>query len=444
MIEAYELESLLKKYRIDASKVLSKNDTILDHGEYQDIDRTLDYLINELGISSRNIEKCPSIMYYAVDNIRENYEFLIKVNMNINNVMSTLHILNTNPEVLKETYYYVRSNYGVEYINRAASILKIRVSKIKEAEKIFSDKEIIIAAAYSKNSNEQLYKIAEICRRHNIKITSSMFIKSAKELEKVVKVCRENNIPIKGCIFHRTAKDIKKIIKICMDNNIEITGNLFNRNAKETQKIVDICNNYGVPITSSIFLKTAKEVERIITVCRDNNIPVIGAIFKRASTEIDEIAKLCKRYNIPIINSMFFKPAEEVEKIIIICKKNNISIVGSMFLKNAHELEESIDYVKSTYGNAYLKPLIVNKNVEYLKVVLPYLESLNVLPVVIKSASILTLTLDEIIDRKEYIESIGEKLVLPNGRFNSIFGMTRANYRKLISKKEECLRLCRK
>ena len=84
------------------------------------------------------------------------------------------------------------------------------------------------------------------------------------------------------------------------------------------------------------------------------------------------------------------------------------------------------------------------KKVEYLKAVLPYLDSLNVLPVVIKSASILSLTLDEIIDRKEYIDSHNGELVLPNGRFNSIFGLSRANYRKLIGKKEECLRLCRK
>lgn len=79
-----------------------------------------------------------------------------------------------------------------------------------------------------------------------------------------------------------------------------------------------------------------------------------------------------------------------------------------------------------------------------MKVVLPYLDSLNVLSVVIKSASILSLTLEEIIERKEYIESIGEELVLSNDRFNSIFGMIRANYRKLVDKKEECLRLCKK
>ena len=63
MIEAYTLESLLKKYGIDATKVINKNNNILEYGEYQDIDKTLNYLVKELHINARNIEKCPSIMY---------------------------------------------------------------------------------------------------------------------------------------------------------------------------------------------------------------------------------------------------------------------------------------------------------------------------------------------------------------------------------------------
>ena len=314
MIDVYRLDDLLKKYRIDVSKVLSKNDTILDRGEYQDIDRMLDYLINELGISPRNIEKCPSIMYYAVDNIRENYEFLIRTDINISSIETALHILSVDPKALKETYYYICDNYGKEYINRITSVLKVPVSRIIAIEKVLSDKSLIISAACS--------------------------WRSIDEIEKIVAVCKKNNIPI----------------------------------------------------TSSVFYKTADEIEEIIIVCKENNVPITGSIFH----------------------------------------------------KTADELEKSIDYVKSTYGNAYLKPLIVNKSVEYLKVVLPYLDLLNVLPVVIDSASILTLSLEEIMERKEYIESIGEELVLPNGRFNSIFGLSKVNYKKLIGKKEECLKLCRK
>ena len=331
MIEAYTLESLLKKYGIDATKVINKNNNILEYGEYQDIDKTLNYLVKELHINARNIEKCPSIMYKAVNNIKENYEFLITTKINTGNIETTLHILNTNPKNLKETYNYVLNNYGIEYINRITSILSTSIDRIKQIEGLFNDKSLVISAAISRNSMDE----------------------------------------------------IKRIIKVCNKNNI--------------------------PITSSVFKKTSEEIERIIKVCRENNIPITG--------------------------SVFHKTAEEIEKIIEVCRKNNIPITGSVFLKTSEEIEKSINYIKENYGQAYLTPLIINKNVEHLKNVLPYLESLGVLPYVVKSASILTLTLDEIKERKDFVESNNDTLVLQNGRFNSIFGVSRANYKKLTNNK---------
>lgn len=279
MIEAYTLESLLKKYGIDATKVINKNNNILEYGEYQDIDKTLNYLVKELHINARNIEKCPSIMYKAVNNIKENYEFLITTKINTGNIETTLHILNTNPKNLKETYNYVLNNYGIEYINRITSILSTSIDRIKQIEGLFNDKSLVISAAISRNSMDE----------------------------------------------------IKRIIKVC--------------------------------------------------------------------------------------------------------NKNNIPITGSIFLKATEEIEKSINYIKENYGQAYLTPLIINKNVEHLKNVLPYLESLGVLPYVVKSASILTLTLDEIKERKDFVESNNDTLVLQNGRFNSIFGVSRANYKKLTNNK---------
>lgn len=125
---------------------------------------------------------------------------------------------------------------------------------------------------------------------------------------------------------------------------------------------------------------------------------------------------------------------EEIEKIIEVCKRNNIQITGSIFLKTSEKIEKSINYIKENYGQAYLTPLIINKNVEHLKNVLPYLESLGVLPYVVKSASILTLTLDEIKERKDFVESNNDTLVLQNGRFNSVFGLSKSNYKKLTNK----------
>lgn len=382
MIEAYTLESLLKKYGIDATKVINKNNNILEYGEYQDIDKTLNYLVKELHISARNIEKCPSIMYMAVNNIKENYEFLITTKINTGNIETTLHILNTNPQNLKETYNYVLNNYGIEYINRITSILSTSIDRIKQIEGLFNDKSLVISAAISKNNMDEIKRIIKVCNKNNIPITSSVFKKTSEEIERIIKVCRENNIPITGSIFLKTSEDIEKIIKVCKKNNIPVTGNVFK--------------------------KPAEEIENIIKVCRENNIPITG--------------------------SVFIKTSEEIEKIIEVCKRNNIQITGSIFLKTSEEIEKSINYIKENYGQAYLTPLIINKNVEHLKIVLPYLESLGVLPYVVKSASILTLTLDEIKERKDFVESNNDTLVLQNGRFNSVFGLSKANYKKLTNK----------
>ena len=383
MIEAYTLESLLKKYGIDATKVINKNNNILEYGEYQDIDKTLNYLVKELHINARNIEKCPSIMYKAVNNIKENYEFLITTKINTGNIETTLHILNTNPKNLKETYNYVLNNYGIEYINRITSILSTSIDRIKQIEGLFNDKSLVISAAISRNSMDEIKRIIKVCNKNNIPITSSVFKKTSEEIERIIKVCRENNIPITGSVFHKTAEEIEKIIEVCRKNNIPITGSVFHKTAQDIEKIIKVCKKNNIPVTGNVFLKTAEEIENIIKVCRENNIP----------------------------------------------------ITGSIFLKATEEIEKSINYIKENYGQAYLTPLIINKNVEHLKNVLPYLESLGVLPYVVKSASILTLTLDEIKERKDFVESNNDTLVLQNGRFNSIFGVSRANYKKLTNNK---------
>ena len=78
MIEEYTLKKLCEKYNVNSEKILNKNNNILTNGEYIEIDRTLNYLINELKISPNNIEKCPSILYRNVFAIKDNIIFLKK------------------------------------------------------------------------------------------------------------------------------------------------------------------------------------------------------------------------------------------------------------------------------------------------------------------------------------------------------------------------------
>ena len=48
-----------------------KRGRILAFGDYEQIDYALNYLIIDLSITPRRIEKCPSVLYFGVNNLRE-------------------------------------------------------------------------------------------------------------------------------------------------------------------------------------------------------------------------------------------------------------------------------------------------------------------------------------------------------------------------------------
>ena len=385
MIEVYDLVVLLNKYGVDGNKLLKKNSYVIEKGYYYEIEKTLKYLISELNIEPKNIEKCPSILYLNVNAIKTNYEFLIKTNLYPSDINTCLHILSTNPNQLVETYDYVLNKYGMDAIRKITSILRVNIERIQVIEIEFSyilDTSNIISAATSRRTIEEIERIIKVCKENNVEISGSVFKQPSDEIERIIKVCKDNNIEISGSVFHKSSEEIERIIKVCKENNVEISG--------------------------SVFLKPADEIERIVKVCKENNVEISG--------------------------SVFFKPADEIERIVKVCKENNVEISGSVFLKPATEIEKTIKYLKEHYSSDYLKPLIVIKKVSYLEKVFSYLDSLNLLPYVVNSASILTLTLEEIIERKEFIESIGESLINSKNKFNSIFGLSKKNYQK---KKEE-------
>ena len=413
MIETYLLSELLKQYGIDANKVIKNNDRILDKGEYFEIKYSLDYLINELHILPKNIEKCPSIMYLNVSAIKSNYEFLINNHLYINNIETCLHVLSTEPNQLKNTYNYVLNNYGIEYINKITSILSVEVSRIKSIKKFNLSPYLTLSISISQRTVDEIEKIIQVCKDNKINLSGTIFERTADEIEKILKVCRENNIEPSGTIFLRTADEIEKILKVCRENNIEPSGTIFQRTADEIERIIKVCRENKLEPSGTIFTKTAEEIERIIKVCRENKIEPSGTIF--------------------------LKTADEIKNIIKICNDNNIKITGILFIKKPKSLIQTINFIKENYGAQYLTSLIIVKNVEYIKKVFPYLAEIGVLEYVIKSASILSLTLDEIVERKQFIESIGVQIVLDNGKFNSIFGMSRKNYQKRVESIKEDL-----
>ena len=167
MIGEYTLLMLCQKYNIDSSKIVKKNNNILSVGDYNEIDKTLNYLINELKISSTNIEKCPSILYRNVNAIKYNVEFLKNKKINFNNIESCLHVLSSEPVELEKTFNYVTNNYGSEIINTNTSILSANVDAITYVENLNlpirknGNLPIAIALAWGSTSKEEIQKIIQ-------------------------------------------------------------------------------------------------------------------------------------------------------------------------------------------------------------------------------------------------------------------------------------------
>ena len=440
MVNREQFEEICNKYGLDSKKLIKNNENVLEKADYNSICYVLDFLRDTLKVTPNNIEKCPSILYLKIEAIKENYNFLKEKEINMKDVETCLHILSTEPSQLKRTYEYVsdENRYGKKYIEQTTSILRVPVERIQEIEERCPEltKENILSAAISRKDVDEIKKIEQVCKDNEIEVTGSVFYRIAAEIKEIVEVCKENGIEATGNVFRRTAAEIKEIVEVCKENGIEVTGSVFYRTVAEIKEIVEVCKKNGMEATGNVFRRTAAEIKEIVEVCKENKIEITGSVFIRTAAEIKEIVEVCKENGIEATGSVFLKTATEIKGIVEVCKENRIEITGSIFVKNSKQLKENIEYIKQNYGEEYLTPLIVSKNLKHLQKTLPYLQSIGVLEIIKTSASILMLTVEEIKERQAFIESIDESIV-KGDKFNSIFGLSRKNYQKKVKEYEE-------
>lgn len=226
MIGEYTLFKLCQKYNIDSNKIVNKNNNILNYGEYEEINKTLNYLINVLKISPNNIEKCPSILYKNVNIIEENMNFIKKTNINFSNIESCLHVLSTYPNDFKNTYEYVTNNYSLKDLNRNTSILSVNVNIIKSVEKLripFINKNgnltIAVGIGYGIQDINGIEKIIESkeFKEHPELFTSQVLARSSlEEIKKIVESEEFKEHPelfTSEVLAHSSLEEIKKIIE---------------------------------------------------------------------------------------------------------------------------------------------------------------------------------------------------------------------------------------
>lgn len=424
------LSKFLKDYGIDYSAIDSEaKESLEKEGDLLKMTKALEFLIHVVGVPPKRIEKCPSVLYLNPNCIKSNYEELINRGINKEKIIGCLHILSSEPGIIRDTYDYVSNNYGVETFNKNVSILGVSVSRIKEMERFSGrmSKSAILSAAITTLRAGEVGTILSICEEYGVEVSSSFFQKGVSEITEIVRICKDNNLEISGSMFRKSSFEIRKIINICNEKGVPITGSVFLKGSEEVSKIIDTCRRHNIPITGSVFRRDACEIDEIVEVCNELGISVSGTVFLRDAEEIRRIHTVCQKYGIEISANVFKKSADEIEDIAKVCEKYGLDVTATLFKKSAGSLDKSMGYVSENYGRSYLTPLIVVTDSNHLKKVFPYLDSRGTLPAVVTSPAILGLKFEEILEREKLIASCGEDDVV-KGRFNPIYGLSRKKY----------------
>ena len=362
MIGQYTLKMLCEKYGISSDKLVNKNNNILTNGEYQDIDSTLDYLVNILKISSNNIEKCPSILYRNVNNIRENVDFIRNCNIHFSNIESCLHVLNSEPFELKMTYEYVKENYGLDIINRITSILSVPKDIIKNVEKLnipFTNKNgnlsVAVGIEWGSTNLEEIQKIiqSQEFKEHPELFTSETLARA--KLEEIQNIIKSKEFEAHPELFtsqtlaHAKLEEIQNIIKsdeFKAHPELFTSTTLAHANLKEIQKIIQSQEFKEHPkLFTSETLARAKfeEIQKIIKSDEFKAHPKLFTSETLAHAKLEEIQELLqmdcwndKRYSGLLTSSIVAKSKSMISKLPFLfrlAEENNIdNFLNTSFL----------------------------------------------------------------------------------------------------------------
>lgn len=117
MVDKYQFIRLLERYGLDANKLIENNINVLEYAKYLNAEKIIIYL-QSIGISNKNIEKCPSILSWTTDStIKSNYEFLTQeIEFTHQEIENTLSIVNIEHNELKNMCYEILKKQKKELI----------------------------------------------------------------------------------------------------------------------------------------------------------------------------------------------------------------------------------------------------------------------------------------------------------------------------------------
>ena len=320
MIEEYSLKLLCDKYGVSKENIVNKNNNILTYGEYEDIDKTLDYLINELKVSKANIEKCPSILYRNVNAIKDNIDFLKQKDVSFSSIESCLHVLSSEPNDLKDTYDYVEENYGKESINKNTSVLSCPKDLVIAVEKLGLDKNwnLVIASCIGFGSTtleeiENIINSIEFKKYPELFTSTTLACSNIKEIQEIINSQEFKEHPelfTSQTLAYAKIKEIQKMInsqEFKKYPELFTSTTLAHAKIKEIQEMINSqeFKKYPELFTSETLAHgNIKEIQEMINSQEFKEHPELFTSQTLAHAKINEIQKM--------INSQEFKKYPEL------------------------------------------------------------------------------------------------------------------------------------
>ena len=354
MIEEYSLKLLCDKYGISKENIVNKNNNILSKGEYEDIDKTLDYLINDLKVSRTNIEKCPSILYRNVDAIKININFLKQKNVSFSSIESCLHVLSSEPDSLKDTYNYVEENYGKEAINKNTSVLSCNKDLVIAVEKLGLNKDwnLLITSCIGFGTTT-LEEVENIVNSIEFKKYPELFTSQTLAYAKIE--------DIQGMI---NSEEFKKYPELFTSET------LAHGNIKEIQ---DMINSEEFKKYPDLFTSTTlahgniKEIQEMINSQEFKKYPELFTSETLAHAKMEDIQKLLEmsywndaRYKKLLTSSVVAKSKQMITKLPVLFKMAEYYKIDGYLTTTFLILSPSQNFALINYLNDNNIPLIEN------------------------------------------------------------------------------------
>ena len=297
MISEYNFEILCHKYNLSKDNFFKKNSSILKQGKFQEIDATLNYLINDLNINVRNIEKCPSILYRDDKQIKENVNFIKSKSLSFPNIETCLHVFSTESNELKKTYDYVFKNYGHQAIEKITSILSVSVDIISDVESLnigftnpIGNLAVAVGVEFGSTSINEVSKILQSKEyEEHPELFTSQVLAQAK-LENIQKILQSKEYQEHPELFTSTTlakaklEDIQKLLQLPYWND-EKYEKLLNPSViansksmlKKLPNLIKLAEYYEIDeFINFCYLKSSPSQNfALINYLLENNIPLI-------------------------------------------------------------------------------------------------------------------------------------------------------------------------